>query len=199
MHLGLAPTSIEGVAALCFSPSGAKVLLVWCRGAWSMPGGATIAGECKIQTLAREVREEVGVQVDFSQDVLYIGGWSTGRARDNLTNDNFSAFAVRMKSEVFHNDCKEVFEASWFEWRPLLDAWVAQGKPDDRRVKSLDLQQPKGDPTIEKYDNGDRNILSGLVLKGLDIYASGCGLRVRWEEGEQDGIWNMKTSWGALA
>jgi ADP-ribose pyrophosphatase YjhB (NUDIX family) len=56
-------TAIEGATGLCFSPDGARILLVWERGSWSTPGGAVNAGESKIDALARELYEEVGVEV----------------------------------------------------------------------------------------------------------------------------------------
>ena len=94
-------TGIEGATALMFSPDERKVLLVWERGHWTTSGGAVNPGESKLETLIREVHEEVRVHVDQTwEGVCYLGGWSAGRARDNLINDNFSAFAVRLQSEV---------------------------------------------------------------------------------------------------
>jgi ADP-ribose pyrophosphatase YjhB (NUDIX family) len=191
-------TSIEGATALCFSPDGSKLLLVWERGSWATPGGAVNAGESKIETLTRELREEVGVEVDLSQDIFYLGGWSAGRARDNLSNDNFSSFAVRLKSDEFSVDNKEIREAEWFVWRPILDEWVAQGSKKDKKVKSLDLGKPKGDPAITKGDNGERNVLSGNVLKGLQILADGHGLKLNYKEEMQGGLKAVKATWGSL-
>ena len=59
----------------------------------------------------------VRVDLDLDKPVQYLGGWSSGRARDNLCNDNFGAFAVHLKSESFHADQKEIFEARWFDWK----------------------------------------------------------------------------------
>ena len=76
-----------------------QVLLVWERGHWTTSGGAVSPGECKIEALKREVGEEVNVAIDEAWDGMrYLGGWSAGRARDNLVNDSFSAFSVKLKS-----------------------------------------------------------------------------------------------------
>ena len=75
-------TSVVGVTALMLSPDMTKVLLVWERGSWATAGGFVNPGECKIAALAREIREEVNVEVDETWDgVCYLGGWQAGRAR----------------------------------------------------------------------------------------------------------------------
>ena len=191
-------TSIEGATALCFSPDAAKILLVWERGAWSMSGGAVNAGECKTDALARELYEEIGVTIDAGKGIQYLGGWSAGRARDNMSNDNFSAFAVTLASEEFRMDRKEIFEAKWFEWRPLLDMWVAQEKPNSKKL-SFDMGQAKGDPSITKGDNGERNRLALNVIKGLDAYVNGRGYEVKTSEEMQGPMRAVKAKWGSLA
>ena len=126
------------------------------------------------------------------------GGWSAGRARDNMSNDNFSAFAVTLASEEFRMDRKEIFEAKWFEWRPLLDMWVAQEKPNSKKL-SFDMGQAKGDPSITKGDNGERNRLALNVIKGLDAYVNGRGYEVKTSEEMQGPMRAVKAKWGSLA
>ena len=84
------------------------MLLVFERGAWNTPGGAVDMGESKLDALVREVREEVEVAVDRSWGPFYLGGWQQARARDNLINDNFSVFAVRLTNEDFVANKREV-------------------------------------------------------------------------------------------
>ena len=67
-------TSIEGATGVVFSPDEEKILSVWERGGWNTPGGAVDPGEMKIEALARECREEVGIALDPSYDPVYLGG-----------------------------------------------------------------------------------------------------------------------------
>ena len=71
----------------------------------------------------------------------YLGGWQQSRARDNLINDNFSAFLVKAKSDDFSVDEKEIHAAQWFAWSKLLDAWRDAGKPtkdkDGKKLKAF--------------------------------------------------------------
>jgi len=175
-------TGVEGATALMFSPDETKVLLVWERGHWTTAGGAVNPGECKLETLIREVYEEVNVKVDEAWDgVRYLGGWSAGRARDNVINDNFSAFAVRLQSEEFEPDCKEIHEARWFEWRSLLNAWIHAGRPGGRKFET-DLGLAR---KTDSEPNAERNILQVSMLMWLDAFASGHGLRVTSKTSEQ--------------
>ena len=175
------------------------MLLVWERGGWATPGGAVNVGESKVEALTREVKEEVGLEVDRDRPIQYLGGWSSGRARDNLSNDNFSAFAAHVTSDAFIVDNKEIFECAWFEWKPLLDEWIAQGRPGGRSVKTLDLGKPKADPASTAKDQGERNILSTNVLRGLEVYRDGRGFEVKTKDKKQAGSKAMKCTWGSLA
>ena len=93
-------TSIEGATGIILSPDADKVLAVWERGGWSTPGGAVNQGEMKIDALHREIREEVGLEVDAEVQPIYLGGYQQSNARDGGINDNFSAFLVRTTEEV---------------------------------------------------------------------------------------------------
>jgi len=177
-------TAIEGATGLCFSPDGAKVLLVWERGSWSTPGGAVNAGESKIDALARELREEVGVEVDFGTPPQFLAGWSESRARDNLVNDSFCAFAVRLKSLDYSTDKKEIFEAVWFDAAELLAAWGKVGKPLEKKVE-MDMGR-----------GPERGAFAGNMLKWLDTYSSGHGHVIKYKESMQGDKKSVKASWG---
>ena len=185
-------TSIEGATAICLSPDGTKVLLVWERGNWGTPGGAVDPGECKVETLRRELEEEVGVELDEEDGrSQYLGGGSTGRARDNLSNDSFSAFVVHVKSEEHQVDHQEINEAEWFVWKPLLDTWRGEGSKVTKKVE-MDLGKPKG-------DKAERNIIAGNVMLGLDIYERGKGHPLKIKRETQGPHSVMKATWGSLA
>jgi len=196
-------TSIEGATGLAFSPDMKKILLVWERGAWSTAGGAVNVGECKVETLKRELKEELDVTVDEHSEFFYLGGWSTGRARDNTSNDSFTMLAVRLASEYFKPDRKEIHQAQWFEWTPLLKQWREKGKDrHGRKVTDLDLGQKRGDPAIldPKADHGERNIIALSVMQALDMYAEGRTYKVKVDKLRlQAGEEPMKATWGAMS
>lgn len=178
---------VEGATALIFSPDGEKVLLVWERGSWCTPGGAISGGESQLSGLRREVHEECGITLEEDdKSVAYLGGWSVSLARDNYSNDNLSMFAVRATSEDLKVDQKEISEARWFEWRPLLDTWRGQGRQNDRKIE-MDLGLPK-----------DRNKIAGSVARGLDVHEAGHGLLVASKTQMKASKTEHKVSWGSL-
>ena len=179
-------TSIEGAFALLLSPDSTKVLLVWERRAWSCPGGSVNLGECKVDAACREVHEEVGVKVDLSKPIEYLGGYSRGRARDNLINDNFSAFALHAADETFQTDHKEIFHAAWFDVRDLIQQWQTKGRPEDKRVEGFEVPpEAQGNTTIN---------ISALMW--ADAYINGRGIRVQTKESMQNGEKAVHAVWG---
>jgi 8-oxo-dGTP pyrophosphatase MutT (NUDIX family) len=183
-------TSIEGATALCFSPDAKRILLVWERGMWSTPGGAVNAGESKLDALARELFEEVGVEVDISKPKEYLAGWSESRARDNLVNDSFAAFAVHLKNETIRTDKKEIFEAEWFDVEQLLSEWNRLGQPKDKKLK-IEMRK---DRQARDKDDRERNTIACNVLKWLTTHKDGKGHVVtRKEETDQ---MSVKVAWG---
>ena len=152
--------------------------------------------------LRRELREEVNATVDATWDgQRYVGGWQQGRARDNLVNDNFSAFVVKLATDHFAVDGKEIHEARWFDYKMLLGLWRAVGSPGGKTFK-CELGLARGTPEKEHAD--ERNMISGMsahrtlrtphtpfpmslfngsrsavmALLWLDTYESGRGLEV---------------------
>ncbi len=182
-------TSIEGVTGLCFSPAdgadidaaGDHVLMTFEHGAWRTPGGAVERGELKLDSLARELSEEVGIVLDSTFTPAYLGGWQASRSRDGVVNDNFSAFAVRASSAAFTVDGVEIVdgEARWFAWRPLLELWrrggsKSSGKSEiDEAAAALLEEGPLGAP----LPAGRRKVANN-VLSYLGNYTSGRGLAV---------------------
>ena len=81
----------------------------------------------------------------------------------------------------FDPDRKEIHEARWFEWRPLLSAWVTAGRPGGRKFETdLGLaRKTDADPRAE------RNVLQVSMLMWLDAFASGRGLRVTTKTSKQ--------------
>jgi len=172
-------TAVEGATAVVLSADGERLLLVWERGAWSTPGGAVNAGESKLEALEREVYEELQAEIDLSRGATLVGGWSQSRARDNLINDSFAAFVVHLKHDAFKPDDKEIQEARFFEWRPLLEKWRAASRPAPRQGGSKSLQVPElglPDAINSKGKAEGRNAVALNVLQWLDAYEKGGGL-----------------------
>lgn len=111
-------TSIEGVSAVLVF--GTKVLFVWEYGRWRAPSGAVEPGESTWTTLVREVKEEVGLDIHEGTPPVYVGGYHEASARDKRINDTFSAFGVRVESDDFTVDDKEITCARWFDIADLL-------------------------------------------------------------------------------
>ena len=171
-------TAIEGATGIVLSKDGSQVLAVWERRAWSTPGGAVNPGESKLETLEREVYEELRAEVDLSRGATMVGGWSQARARDNLVNDSFGAFVVHLKHDVFEPDDREISEARFFEWRPILETWRERGRPTHEKPVKMDLGLPDA---VARGSNGEtrtetRNLVSLNLLQWLDTYELGGGL-----------------------
>ena len=156
-------SSIEGVTGLVLSPDETKVLLVFERGGWATPGGAVDLEDASIlHALKREVREEVGVDIDLTwtgQVLLF--GWHESRSRERELNDNFKAFAVRASSEEFQMDGVEITAAEWQDWATILSGWNDMRKPRDKKIVEI---------------NGQKYLLT--LLEMLETYASGRAMRV---------------------
>ena len=167
-------TSIEGVTGLLLSPDETKLLLVWERGGWNTPAGAVDPGECKINTLAREAKEELSVALDWTFGAYYLGGYHKARARENSVNDNFSVFVARLQSEDFKPDGVEIKRAGFVEWRPLLEQWKAQGRPKKLQIPAID------NPAVTEP-------MTGKILKYMENYVEDRGLPCKWSGEEQTG------------
>ena len=117
------------------------------RGHWDIPGGFCDAGEHPVDTVIREVREEVGLDVRVTGMVgIWMDAYGAGEPGDppDVTlNCYYHAVAVDDGSPVV--DPREASEAAWFapdalpdaiafpdHARQVLEVWrdtVASGRP----------------------------------------------------------------------
>ena len=116
--------------------------------------------------------------------------WQSGRARDNLVNDNFSGFVVRLKSEDFTPDMGEIKEARWFPIAQLLGAWRGAGRPSGGKKFEMDLGLPRG--TEAKKFKDERNLVQTMMLGWLDTWEQGKGLPVTVKSEQQGEHVGMK-------
>jgi 8-oxo-dGTP pyrophosphatase MutT (NUDIX family) len=77
------PTIVE-VSAICFEQADGRVLTVRKRDthAWMLPGGKPEVGESALDCARREVREEIGVEVDAA-DCQLMGTWQVAAANED--------------------------------------------------------------------------------------------------------------------
>lgn len=115
-------TAIEGSMTLPLSADRTRVLLVHEYGQWKGPGGAVDAGEHALTTAKRELFEETNLKLNDDEPILYLGGLSQARARDNFVNDRFAVFAAVVANEnELKLDQQEILKARWFSLEFLLD------------------------------------------------------------------------------
>ena len=167
-----------GVAAV-----GSKLLLVWERGCWSMPGGAVECGEPLYDGLRRETIEEVGAELDDAFAPVYLGGTQVAAARDLRINDVFSVLAVRATSEAVKTDELEIADARWLPWNGMYAAWTAAVNAAAGRSEALgkhfDVSRVG---ELDCLEEGKRKV-SLKVMAVLHAYLEGRGLPCVVERG----------------
>jgi 8-oxo-dGTP diphosphatase len=91
------------------------------RGLWGSPGGFVELGEHPAETVAREVREETGLEVEITG---YVGTWVDVYADDPREPDaeviNVAYYSAAVtEGEPGPVDSAEVSEVAWFGWDEL--------------------------------------------------------------------------------
>eukprot|EP00929_Paragymnodinium_shiwhaense_P059076 TRINITY_DN29572_c0_g1_i1.p1 TRINITY_DN29572_c0_g1~~TRINITY_DN29572_c0_g1_i1.p1 ORF type:complete len:385 (+),score=35.53 TRINITY_DN29572_c0_g1_i1:65-1156(+) len=162
-------TALEGIGVLVLSPNQDEVLLAWEYGHWKMITGNVDAKESMADTVRREVREEVGLELTDSVPMQMIGGWQEARSRDRSVNNIFCTFAVTAKSKEVKVDGHEIHDARWF---PLASMPTFQDDINAPKVQSK--------PFSLEWDMGapGKNFISRSIPRFLDVLKQGRGLRV---------------------
>ncbi len=102
---------IKTSALLCVRDN--KMLLARVRDntIWYFPGGKIDPGETHIQTVIREVYEELNVEILVSE-LKYLGEVVTDN-HDRTTTVSVQCFAGEIKQDI--NPCAEISELKWFD------------------------------------------------------------------------------------
>lgn len=128
-------TSITGAVAILLNPDETKCLLVKTR-YWGFPGGAIERGELDIQGLKRELKEEIGIDID-SSNCKFVGGYNQASARKFgkwftndpyvTMNDHFSVYVITISEDInFTIDEYELKDAKWFSVQDIINETVEE-------------------------------------------------------------------------
>ena len=75
-----------------------------------------------MECIIREIREEVGLQVDHSFPPVLTACWNQPSSRDAAVNDIFTCIALKVKSEQFELDNVEIHNARWAPIEEIKEA-----------------------------------------------------------------------------
>ena len=111
------------------------------RDSWEFPGGAVDCEEYSCDAAVREVKEEVGLDVEV---IGFAGAWDKVKSRYNCTS-NYFGFIMKCKQEdcVLKLDKAEVTEARWIKITLLVG---------DKQKKKLE---------VNNNNNNNNNITAG--------------------------------------
>ncbi|MFP3517623.1 NUDIX domain-containing protein [Pseudomonas sp. SIMBA_077] len=107
------PKNIRIAAALLLGPDG-QTLLVRKRGtlAFMQPGGKIDAGEQPLEALARELHEELGLDIEPS-DAVYLGHFLAPAANEPGWNVEAQLYQVTVDEPVY--PAAEIEEVRWID------------------------------------------------------------------------------------
>ncbi|KQB55731.1 DNA mismatch repair protein MutT [Pseudomonas endophytica] len=107
------PNNIRIAAALLLGPDG-QTLLVRKRGtqAFMQPGGKIDAGEQPVEALARELHEELGLEIEPS-DAVYLGHFSAPAVNEPGWVVEAELYQVTVDEPV--NPAAEIEEVRWID------------------------------------------------------------------------------------
>lgn len=125
-----AASSVEGVAVIIISPDEKETLLVYEYEKWKFVTGSIKSGESNVETALREVKEEVGLEIDEAFGIWNCGTFQFPNAREWGVNDNCFNFLVKAKSKEYTVDGFEILKAKWYNIDELMKETVGNDVQD---------------------------------------------------------------------
>lgn len=101
-------TANEGVGVCVLSPDGERILLQWEHGFWKMVTGTVENGDSTLDTVRKEVSEEMGIELEDS--IQFLGGF---QVRKGGPTHVMLVFGATAKSLDFKVDHVEINEGQW--------------------------------------------------------------------------------------
>ena len=140
--------SIHIAAALLIGPDG-KTLLVRKRNttAFMQPGGKIEPGELPVNALARELEEELGVQIDTAQ-AHFLGMFSAPAANEPGLEVRCELFRIAISVPV--NAAAEIEEAVWVDHHSYAQMQLAPLTLNYVMPIYLDLKHPANTPSLAR-------------------------------------------------
>lgn len=184
-------SSNGGVGVILFNRDFSKILLVHEYGVWKPVTGLVGPAESKLAAAQREVKEEVGLDMDAS-GVVFVGGWQSGGNWDKVVNDEFSMLVGRIRvnssdddeNPVIKVDGEEILEAKWVDTKILKDK-VKEEKVLEEGKYMGGIYSGKTKMTVEIEGVGK---IVPKLLRWLDRFWSKKGLEVMEDGGRV--YWN---------
>ena len=112
----LAKPDLRGVAVLLQDDNGRLLLVTHSYGprGWALPGGGVGRGEEPEDAARREIREELGVELEALREL--------GRFEEMLSGTTHTAYAFgAAPTGTIHVDGREIVDARWFAREALAD------------------------------------------------------------------------------
>lgn len=86
-------------------------------------GGHVLAGEFGFQAIIREIKEELGIDID-KKDITFIGASTSVNKKGEIENKHFNEYYIVNKDvniSELNLDSEEVSEVKWFEKDDILN------------------------------------------------------------------------------
>lgn len=167
-------TARELVGALVLSPDEKQVLLAWEGGKWMFLSGYTITRENIHDSLRREVRTQVGLELDRSFVPKMVGGWDRAAEKGDCINDIFLCFVVKsanLPSQALGDEVRWFAVADLIRLVDMVDAQTGD-QPLDQKLNCA-VEHPPG------------NVFSHLTLRWIKAFATNRSLESASVAGRQ--------------
>lgn len=113
-------TSQIGILAMVLNPDSDSIVLVHEYGKWKMPSGTSDLGETVIDTCRREVREEIGL--DLEDDFYSVGMLQTTKQVKGFFTDTCHVLVCTAKTTDLCPDGVEITQTKWMKFVDIQES-----------------------------------------------------------------------------